>query len=299
MQISEEYSESRQLRPSIRRTYSKPSPPQSLLPPREFLAVMALVLILICFGSVGVASGQQPHDASEWVGGNVELKSLNTVLMVGDRAVTRPGEFHSFRVEQANGPWLWVSSRVSGVKGWVRAIDVQSDPADRMIVSEYKQRALSNSSAGNFEGALSDFRKALKIYPNSVRGLADLAWFLATCPEGAFRDGPESLKLATRACEISKWKDERALEALAAAKAETGDFAGAVQSQRRSLATSAVFISPAAQTRLIQYLARRPYREGEKVEVEWSDWKVTESWSRGPDGKWTKEMPPPPSEPPH
>ena len=57
--------------------------------------------------------------------------------------------------------------------------------------------------------------------PVAERDGNDLAWLLATAPDARFRDGPRAVEHATRACELSGWRDAAALDTLAAAYAET------------------------------------------------------------------------------
>jgi Flp pilus assembly protein TadD len=90
------------------------------------------------------------------------------------------------------------------------------------------------------------------------------AWIWATAPNAKFRDGKQALQAATKACELSEFKDAEALEALAAAQAELGNFDEAVKSQ-----TKAVAIMTAekdedladAKVRLKLYKSRKPFRE--------------------------------------
>ena len=48
---------------------------------------------------------------------------------------------------------------------------------------------------------------------------------LATSPDAKLRNGRRAIELATRACELTKYKAAYILSTLAAAYAETGDFA--------------------------------------------------------------------------
>ena len=58
-----------------------------------------------------------------------------------------------------------------------------------------------------------------------------LAWILATASESELRDAPRALELARRAVQATERRDPRALEALAAAQAATGEFARAAEIQ--------------------------------------------------------------------
>ena len=63
--------------------------------------------------------------------------------------------------------------------------------------------------------------------PDSLSVLTMTAWLLATDPDAAVRNGGKAVALAQRAARISQGRDSRVLVALAAATAESGDFAQA------------------------------------------------------------------------
>lgn len=63
-----------------------------------------------------------------------------------------------------------------------------------------------------------------------------LAWLLATAPDAALRDGARAVRLATGAVEASGDAHPGYVDTLAAAYAETGDFARALATQQRALA---------------------------------------------------------------
>ncbi len=90
------------------------------------------------------------------------------------------------------------------------------------------------------------------------------AWIWATCPNGIYRDGSKALVSATLACELSDWNDPALLAVLAAAHAETGDFASAIKWQTRAnrLRNEAEDKSE-GESRLNLFEQKRPVRDPE------------------------------------
>jgi Flp pilus assembly protein TadD len=116
---------------------------------------------------------------------------------------------------------------------------------------------------GDAPGAIAEWRAALRLQPDSVPLLTRLAWVLATAGAAAVRNGAEALKLATLAVERSQSRDPDALDALAAACAETGRFTEAAGYTRRALALlgSATPQAAALKARLTLYESGQPFRE--------------------------------------
>jgi tetratricopeptide (TPR) repeat protein len=72
--------------------------------------------------------------------------------------------------------------------------------------------------------AVSQYQKVLKIFPDHVEALKSLAWLLATCSDGAVRNGRQALELAERANRLCAGRRADVLDSLAAAYAEVGRF---------------------------------------------------------------------------
>ncbi|MHC4143306.1 MAG: tetratricopeptide repeat protein [Planctomycetota bacterium] len=94
-----------------------------------------------------------------------------------------------------------------------------------------------------------------------------LARIQSSYPDPKIRSGSEAMKNATRACELTNWKDWPCIAALAEANAEVGDFSGAVKWHKK--ATDIAMSEPhralnaaLLEWRLKLYEAGRPYREG-------------------------------------
>lgn len=117
-------------------------------------------------------------------------------------------------------------------------------------------RASINAHRGRYAEALKEVNYLISIHPQHVtlgRALRARAWFQATCPDSAFRNGQQAVKDAKAACSIMAWKDENTLDTLAAAYAETGDFDSAALYAAQALAIKG--IAPVDSKRIQQHLA--------------------------------------------
>ena len=131
----------------------------------------------------------------------------------------------------------------------------EQDGADGLL-----DLASSHEDVGDYAAALTDYEKALRLNPKSEWVSNDVAWFLATTPAPAFRDGKRSLALAQNAVKIADQPEPRILDTLAASYAATGDFksATAILEQAISL-TSDDSLRSKFSTRLGLYKASTPY----------------------------------------
>ena len=82
--------------------------------------------------------------------------------------------------------------------------------------------------------AIDSYHRALELNPELVDALVDLAIIRAESPFPEFRDGAEALKAATEACKLTHDQAPKAMDALAAAYAESGQFPEAVRAGRRA-----------------------------------------------------------------
>jgi tetratricopeptide (TPR) repeat protein len=93
---------------------------------------------------------------------------------------------------------------------------------------------------GHVREALDQWQEALALQPENGNAASNLAWVFATCPEDSIRDGTRAVELAEKAFRISGGKIPMIYRVLAAAYAENGRFADAIETAQRGaeLATS-------------------------------------------------------------
>jgi Flp pilus assembly protein TadD len=88
---------------------------------------------------------------------------------------------------------------------------------------------------GNAADAVTEFREALRLWPDRIEVLKNLAWILATNEDAAVRNGDEAVRLAEHVCTLTGYKDSEALDILAAAYAESGRYEDAVKVGEKAL----------------------------------------------------------------
>jgi tetratricopeptide (TPR) repeat protein len=115
---------------------------------------------------------------------------------------------------------------------------------------------------GEVNAALSHYRASVAIRPDDFVSATDLAWLLATGPEGV-RSPAEAVALAERASTATQYGFAQALETLAAAYAGVGRFDDAVRMAERGLRIARLAGDRKAErdleSELELYRAHRPY----------------------------------------
>lgn len=114
--------------------------------------------------------------------------------------------------------------------------------------------------------AIKDYDESLRRDPKDAAALNAKAWLLATCPIQKYREGKKAIELATKACELTSWKEAENLDTLSCACAEAGQFAEAVKWQKKALADPdfATELGEKAQTKLRLFEGKKPYRDDGK-----------------------------------
>ncbi len=154
-------------------------------------------------------------------------------------------------------------------KEYDKAIEDYSEAIrlDPKYAAAYTNRGLTYVDKKEYDKAIEDYSEAIRLDPKDARPCGCLAWLLATCPKDSVRDGNKAVEYATKACELSEWKNANKsaflLDILAAAQAETGNFEEAVKWQNKviELGYDDKEKTEKARQRLKLYEEGKPYRD--------------------------------------
>ena len=125
----------------------------------------------------------------------------------------------------------------------------------------FQGRADTYLNLGQQDKAVEDYEQALQLDPANSGVLNNLAWLLATSPEDKLRNGKRAIELATKACEVTEFKQAHILSTLAAAYAETGDFETAKKWSSKAVELGEGSMKEQLAKELKSYEERKPWRE--------------------------------------
>jgi len=133
---------------------------------------------------------------------------------------------------------------------------------DPKLALAYYNRGNAYKKKGEFDKAIADYDAAIRLDSEKYAdAYNNLAWILATCSDKQYRDGKRAVECATKACELTDWKENVWFDTLAAAYAEAGDFENAVKWQQKATEMANDEEKEDYRSRLDLYKAGEPYRE--------------------------------------
>jgi tetratricopeptide (TPR) repeat protein len=136
---------------------------------------------------------------------------------------------------------------------------IKSDP---QYVDAHYCLGIALRDKRDVRGAIASYREAIKVDAKYADAHNNLAYILASGPDEV-RDGRLAVEHATRACELTDWKNPRPIATLSFAYAEIGDFDKANKYLEHALTFPAFLkeTGPGAQVTLGKYARKQPYRD--------------------------------------
>ena len=112
---------------------------------------------------------------------------------------------------------------------------------------------------------LPTLREAVRLKPDWLEALNNLAWLLATQPDARLRNGPEAVRLASHAVQLTRTNNPGTLDTLAAAYAEAGHYPAAAEAAQKAMnlaeAAGQKELAAVIRVRWQSYQAGKPFRE--------------------------------------
>ncbi len=152
--------------------------------------------------------------------------------------------------------WFQIGKFQEALDDYDRAVKIAPDNIDALV-----NRADANRSLGRFQAAADDYLRAVQLDPKSGRAYQGAAWLMATCPDPKMRNNDLALRAAQQALEILGRQDYKALDTMAAALANAGDFDKAKPMQADAIKVAPPDKVESLQKRLKQYEQGQPYRD--------------------------------------
>lgn len=132
------------------------------------------------------------------------------------------------------GHALYSQNRVDeAISVWKQGLEIQ--PSDSLT---HALLGVALSHNHRYKDAIMHFERAVQIKPDFWFARSQWAWILATCPSNEVRNGRQAIQIATPLIEIAQNQSPKALDIVAAAYAEAGDFSNAVKFAQRAVELS-------------------------------------------------------------
>jgi len=160
---------------------------------------------------------------------------------------------------------------IAAYDAFIEKHPIEKHPEVRVAI---QSRGNMHLNIGEHAKAIADYETAFKHAADDPNLLNNLAWVLATSTVDDVRDGKRAVEIALKAAELTDNKTAHVLSTLAAAYAETGDFASAVKwsnkaielKQQDAAEDDGRDIAAQLSKELESYEKKKPWRERKTVE---------------------------------
>ena len=195
---------------------------------------------------------------------NIRIRKLTAPAPPMGNDADRVGYFDKLIKKTPNDAFLYYQrgrarSHVQRLKeaaaDFKKSLELSPDfPIARLAWSETAYRL------GDVKTAIDQLDEYLKVKPDDLYAIDAKVWFLSTCADGKFRDGKMAVQLAEKECKTCQFQNYSALETLASADAEVGNFDDAVKWAEEALKLATPNVKQRIQSRIELYQSKRPLR---------------------------------------
>jgi tetratricopeptide (TPR) repeat protein len=124
----------------------------------------------------------------------------------------------------------------------------------------WRVRGATWAGKADYQKALAEYTESIRLDPENPDSLLHRAVMHSVCNDARYRDGRQAVEDATKACELTEWKDPLFLNGLASAYAEKGEFDAAIRWQTKAIELSPKDQAKTMQARLEQLRQGKPFR---------------------------------------
>jgi len=122
-----------------------------------------------------------------------------------------------------------INRQIEGAAKWLARVYYNRAESE----GQYYAGGVGHSNA--YTELFADYEAVIDIDPEHSGALNALAWLRVICPVDEFRDEDKAVQEATKACELTDWKNHYYLSTLAAACSEIKDYSSAVKWQEQAI----------------------------------------------------------------
>jgi tetratricopeptide (TPR) repeat protein len=172
-----------------------------------------------------------------------------------DQAVTADPKSLLNLISRGNA-WTARGEHAKAIADYNRALTINPN-----FDTAYFCRGVEWRIMGGYDKAIADFTKALAIDSKDFAAYGALAKIYATCPDAKYRDGRKAVEYANKSYQLRRRDDFGCFDTLAAAYAESGDFAKAREFEAKAVELASERVKPQLSARLELYKQGKPYHE--------------------------------------
>lgn len=184
-----------------------------------------------------------------------KAKRQNEALAAIAKAEALAGNIPAFQ-SQLGKVWQTLGEHEKARQAFAAALAAAPDDIEALF-----HLAVSRQFSGDLAGAIADYETIVKRKPDLLDAGSNLAWVLATAKDAGLRQPARALTIAEQINKATGGRSPAVLDNLAAARAATGDFPGAVATAREALTLALAMGESALAADIRKHMAAYPKQQ--------------------------------------